>query len=57
MLDALHTVVSNSFIHYAGCLIEKKQGKFVALKKEFDTVAGAKQHIDESFIIILKSIK
>ena len=56
MNRALDKIIEETFIVYAGCLIEKKGAEFIAIKKSFKNIDQAKKHIDQSFAIIQKSI-
>lgn len=53
---AFNDVISNSFIPYKGCIIERSLDEFIALKKSYSSLENAKKAIDESFANLKKTI-
>lgn len=63
MLDDLQNVMSDRYIKYSGCLIEKvrdKRGKIVGFARngrKYDTLLEAYADIDNTFANMAKSIR
>lgn len=57
IIDSLDMLISNTFIRYRGCLIEKIGNKYKALGIECKSEDEAKIIIDNSFKNIEKKIK
>lgn len=46
---AFQTLMADTFTRYKGVLIERANGKYIALRKTYDTLQEAKDGIDNSF--------
>lgn len=49
MIRAIDNITAASFTRYRGCLIEKHQGQFIALRHTYDTIEAAKGAIDQAY--------
>lgn len=56
-MHQLRKVVNYSFMNYKGALVTRSAGKFVVLGAMFNTIEEAKNHVDNSFLILKNSIQ
>lgn len=55
--QAFESLVAFTFIKYAGCLIERRNNSFVALKRDHSSIEEAKASIDAAHATLKNSIR